>query len=133
MKTLKILRPIFLAAGLVCLLVALFPKVMVQGKADWLMIAMLVVCIAAFPATYVSHTKKERNPMFLSRADLKMLFINLAMWTFFMGYSAYMVIKAITAGIALPWTLLACVFVGLYGIVNSIVMIKAKKNFDAEN
>jgi Na+-transporting NADH:ubiquinone oxidoreductase subunit NqrB len=126
MKTLKILRPIFLAAGLVCLLVALFPKVMVQGKVDWLMTAMLLVCIAAFPATYVNHTRKERNTMYLSSTDTKMMVLNLCMWTFFMGYSAYTVIKAIVAGIALPWPLLACVFVGLYGIVNSIVIIKAK-------
>lgn len=53
MKILKISRLVLLAAGVICLAAAVAPRVMVQGKPDWMMIALLAICVIAIPISYV--------------------------------------------------------------------------------
>ena len=65
MKILKILRPILLAAGVICLAAAVAPRVMVQGKPDWMMIVLLAICVIAIPISYVQRIKKQQSEMLM--------------------------------------------------------------------
>lgn len=127
MKTLKILRPLLLAAGLVCLLVALAPRVMVQGKPDWMMIALLAVCVIAIPVSYVQRIRKQQSEMYLSRTEKGMVIMYIVLWSVFTLYSAYLVISS-----NLRLTSLALLFIGLSAIIDYVILYTLKKQFNTE-
>ena len=128
MKTLKILRPILLAAGLCCLIAALAPRVMVQGKPDWLMIALLAICAVAIPVSYVSRIKKQESPMYLSRTEKGLIITYIIVWSVFTLYSAYLVFSS-----RVILTSLALVFVGASCITDYVILLRLKKEFDTEH
>ncbi len=128
MKTLKILRPILLAAGLCCLIAALAPRVMVQGKPDWMMIVLLAVCTIAIPVSYVSRIKKQESTMYLSRIEKGMIITYIIVWSVFTFYSAYLVFSG-----RVILTHLALVFVGASCITDYVILLRLKKDFDAEH
>lgn len=128
MKTLKILRPLLLAAGLVCLIIALVPRVVVQGKPDWMMIALLAVCVVGIPVSYVLRIRKQQSEMYLSRAEKGMVIMYIVLWSVFTLYSAYLVISG-----SLKLTSLALLFVGLSAIIDYVILYRLKKQFDTEH
>ena len=128
MKTLKILRPILLVAGLCCLIAALAPRVMVQGKPDWLMIALLAVCVVAIPVSYVNRIKKQENSMYLSRIEKGLIITYIIVWSVFTFYSAYLVFNG-----RVILTSLALVFVGASCITDYVILLRLKKEFDTEH
>ena len=128
MKTLKILRPLLLAAGLVCLLVALAPRVMVQGKPEWMMIALLAVCVIAIPVSYVQRIRKQQSEMYLSRTEKGMVIMYIVLWSVFTLYSAYLVISS-----CMKLTSLALLFIGLSAMIDYSILYKAKQEFEKEH
>lgn len=128
MKTLKILRPILLAAGVICLIVALAPRVMVQGKPDWMMIALLAVCAVGIPVSYVQRIKRQQSAMYLSRTEKGMIVMYMVIWSLFTLYSIYLVICG-----RILLTSLALLFVGASALIDYTILFKLKKEFDTEH
>ncbi|MBR5104051.1 MAG: hypothetical protein IKV05_05140 [Bacteroidales bacterium] len=128
MKSLKILRPILLAAGMCCLIAALAPRVMVQGKPDWLMIALLAIFVVAIPVSYVNRIKKQESSMYLSRIEKGMIITYIIIWSVFTLYSAYLTFSG-----NLKLTCLALVFIGASAIIDYIILYRVKKEFDTEH
>lgn len=126
MKTLKILRPLLLAAGLCCLIAALAPRVMVQGKPDWMMIALLAICVVAIPVSYVNRIRKQESTMYLSRTEKGLIITYIIVWSVFTLYSTYLVFSG---RMILPS--LALVFIGVSCITDYVILFRLKKEFDA--
>ena len=129
MKTLKILRPVLLAAGLICLAAAVAPRVMVQGKPDWMMIVLLAICVIAIPISYVQRIKKQQSEMYLSRAEKGMIIAYIVLWSIFTLISVYGLVT--TSSLRLSG--LALVFIGASAILNYIILYRLKKDFEAEH
>ena len=128
MKILKILRPVLLVAGLICLAATVAPRVMVQGKPDWMMIVLLAICVIAIPISYVQRVKKQQSEMYLSRTEKGMIITYIVLWSIFTLISAY---SLITSSLRLSG--LALVFVGASGIIDYVIFYRLKKDFDAEH
>ena len=129
MKILKILRPVLLTAGLICLAAAVAPRVMVQGKPDWMMIVLLAICVIAIPISYVQRIKKQQSEMYLSRAEKGMIIAYIVLWSIFTLISVYGLVT--TSSLRLSG--LALVFIGASAILNYIILYRLKKNFEAEH
>lgn len=128
MKILKILRLVLLAVGVICLASALAPRVMVQGKPDWMMIVLLAICVIAIPISYVQRIKKQQSEMYLSRAEKGMIIAYIVLWSIFTLISVY---GLVTSSLRLSG--LALVFIGASAILNYIILYRLKKNFEAEH
>ena len=129
MKILKISRLVLLAAGVICLAAAVAPRVMVQGKPDWMMIALLAICVIAIPISYVQRIKKQQSEMYLSRAEKGMIITYIVLWSIFTLISVYGLVT--TSSLRLSG--LALVFIGASAILNYIILYRLKKNFEAEH
>ena len=129
MKILKILRLVLLAVGVICLAAAVAPRVMVQGKPDWMMIVLLAICVIAIPISYVQRIKKQQSEMYLSRAEKGMIITYIVLWSIFTLISVYGLVT--TSSLRLSG--LALVFIGASAILNYIILYRLKKNFEAEH
>ena len=129
MKILKILRLVLLAAGVICLAAAVAPRVMVQGKPDWMMIVLLAICVIAIPISYVQRIKKQQSEIYLSRAEKGMIIAYIVLWSIFTLISVYGLVT--TSSLRLSG--LALVFIGASAILNYIILYRLKKNFEAEH
>ena len=128
MKILKISRLVLLAVGVICLAAAVAPRVMVQGKPDWMMIVLLAICVIAIPISYVQRIKKQQSEMYLSRAEKGMIIAYIVLWSIFTLISVY---GLVTSSLRLSG--LALVFIGASAILNYIILYRLKKNFEAEH
>ena len=129
MKILKILRLVLLAVGVICLAAALAPRVMVQGKPDWMMIVLLAICVIAIPISYVQRIKKQQSEMYLSRAEKGMIIAYIVLWSIFTLISVYGLVTSVSPRLSG----LALVFIGASAILNYIILYRLKKNFEAEH
>ena len=129
MKILKISRLVLLAVGVICLAAAVAPRVMVQGKPDWMMIVLLAICVIAIPISYVQRIKKQQSEMYLSRAEKGMIIAYIVLWSIFTLISIYGLVT--TSSLRLSG--LALVFIGASAILNYIILYRLKKNFEAEH
>ena len=129
MKILKILRPILLAAGVICLAAAVAPRVMVQGKPDWMMIVLLAICVIAIPISYVQRIKKQQSEMYLSRTEKGMIITYIVLWSIFTLISVY----GLVTTCSLRLSGLALVFIGASAIIDYMILYRLKKNFEAEH
>ena len=129
MKILKILRLVLLAAGVICLAAAVAPRVMVQGKPDWMMIVLLAICVIAIPISYVQRIKKQQSEIYLSRAEKGMIIAYIVLWSIFTLISVYGLVT--TSSLRLSG--LALVFIGASAILNYIILYRLKKDFEAEH
>lgn len=129
MKILKILRLVLLAVGVICLAAAVAPRIMVQGKPDWMMIVLLAICVIAIPISYVQRIKKQQSEMYLSRAEKGMIITYIVLWSIFTLISVYGLVT--TSSLRLSG--LALVFIGASAILNYIILYRLKKNFEAEH
>lgn len=129
MKILKILRLVLLAVGVICLAAAVAPRVMVQGKPDWMMIVLLAICVIAIPISYVQRIKKQQSEMYLSRAEKGMIIAYIVLWSIFTLISVYGLVT--TSSLRLSG--LALVFIGASAILNYIILYRLKKDFEAEH
>ena len=129
MTILKILRLVLLAAGVICLAAAVAPRVMVQGKPDWMMIVLLAICVIAIPISYVQRIKKQQSEIYLSRAEKGMIIAYIVLWSIFTLISVYGLVT--TSSLRLSG--LALVFIGASAILNYIILYRLKKNFEAEH
>lgn len=129
MKILKILRLVLLAVGVICLATAVAPRVMVQGKPDWMMIVLLAICVIAIPISYVQRIKKQQSEMYLSRAEKGMIIAYIVLWSIFTLISVYGLVT--TSSLRLSG--LALVFIGASAILNYIILYRLKKDFEAEH
>ena len=111
-----------------CLIAALAPRVMVQGKPDWMMIALLAIFIIAIPVSFSNRIKKQESSMYLSRIEKGMIITYIIVWSVFTLYSAYLTFSG-----NLKLTCLALVFIGASGIVDYTILLRLKKEFDAEH
>ena len=128
MKILKILRPILLAAGVICLAAAVAPRIMVQGKPDWMMIVLLAICVIAIPISYVQRIKKQQSEMYLSRTEKGMIITYIVLWSIFTLISVY---GLVTSSLRLSG--LALVFIGAAAIIDYMILYRLKKDFEAEH
>lgn len=128
MKILKILRLVLLAAGVICLAAAVAPRVMVQGKPDWMMIVLLAICVIAIPISYVQRIKKQQSEMYLSRAEKGMIITYIVLWSIFTLISVY---GLVTSSLRLSG--LALVFIGASAIIDYMILYRLKKDFEAEH
>lgn len=129
MKTLKIFRLLFLAASLVFLLIGCLPRLSGEAGYDWMMIAVLVLFFVAAPVTLVSRIKGENSPFFLSQVKKGTTLASLAVWSGMVFFALYLMISSSSFN----WIYTAFIFVGLYQILNSVIILAAKKAYDAEN
>ena len=129
MKILKILRLVLLAVGVICLAAAVAPRVMVQGKPDWMMIALLAICVIAIPISYVQRIKKQQSEMYLSRTEKGMIITYIVLWSIFTLISVYGLVT--TSSLRLSG--LALVFIGASAIIDYVILYRLKKNFEAEH
>ena len=129
MKILKILRLVLLAVGVICLAAAVAPRIMVQGKPDWMMIVLLAICVIAIPISYVQRIKKQQSEMYLSRAEKGMIIAYIVLWSIFTLISVYGLVT--TSSLRLSG--LALVFIGASAILNYIILYRLKKDFEAEH
>lgn len=128
MKILKILRLVLLAVGVICLAAAVAPRVMVQGKPDWMMIVLLAICVIAIPISYVQRIKKQQSEMYLSRAEKGMIIAYIVLWSIFTLISVY---GLVTSSLRLSG--LALVFIGASAIIDYMILYRLKKDFEAEH
>ena len=128
MKILKILRLVLLAVGVICLAAALAPRIMVQGKPDWMMIVLLAICVIAIPISYVQRIKKQQSEMYLSRAEKGMIITYIVLWSIFTLISVY---GLVTSSLRLSG--LALVFIGASAIIDYMILYRLKKDFEAEH
>ena len=129
MKILKILRLVLLAGGAICLAAAVAPRVMVQGKPDWMMIVLLAICVIAIPISYVQRIKKQQSEMYLSRAEKGMIITYIVLWSIFTLISVYGLVT--TSSLRLSG--LALVFIGASAIIDYVILYRLKKDFEAEH
>lgn len=129
MKILKISRLVLLAAGVICLAAAVAPRVMVQGKPDWMMIALLAICVIAIPISYVQRIKKQQSEMYLSRTEKGMIITYIVLWSIFTLISVYGLVTASS----LRLSGLALVFIGASAIIDYMILYRLKKDFEAEH
>ena len=129
MKILKILRPILLAAGVICLAAAVAPRVMVQGKPDWMMIALLAICVIAIPISYLQRIKKQQSEMYLSRTEKGMIITYIVLWSIFTLISVYGLVTASSLRVSG----LALVFIGASAIIDYMILYRLKKDFETEH
>lgn len=101
---------------------------MVQGKPDWMMIVLLAVCTIAIPVSYVNRIKKQESAMYLSRIEKGLIITYIIVWSVFTFYSAYLVFNG-----RVILTSLALVFVGASCITDYVILLRLKKEFDAEH
>ena len=128
MKILKILRLVLLAGGVICLAAAVAPRVMVQGKPDWMMIVLLAICVIAIPISYVQRIKKQQSEMYLSRAEKGMIIAYIVLWSIFTLISVY---GLVTSSLRLSG--LALVFIGASAIIDYMILYRLKKDFETEH
>jgi hypothetical protein len=128
MKILKILRLVLLAVGVICLAAAVAPRVMVQGKPDWMMIVLLAICVIAIPISYVQRIKKQQSEMYLSRTEKGMIITYIVLWSIFTLISVY---GLVTSSLRLSG--LALVFIGASAIIDYMILYRLKKDFEAEH
>ena len=128
MKILKILRLVLLAAGVICLAAAVAPRVMVQGKPDWMMIVLLAICVIAIPISYVQRIKKQQSEMYLSRTEKGMIITYIVLWSIFTLISVY---GLVTSSLRLSG--LALVFIGAAAIIDYMILYRLKKDFETEH
>ena len=128
MKILKILRLVLLAAGVICLAAAVAPRIMVQGKPDWMMIVLLAICVIAIPVSYVQRIKKQQSEMYLSRTEKGMIITYIVLWSIFTLISVY---GLVTSSLRLSG--LALVFIGAAAIIDYMILYRLKKDFEAEH
>ena len=128
MKILKILRLVLLAAGVICLAAAVAPRVMVQGKPDWMMIVLLAICVIAIPISYVQRIKKQQSEMYLSRTEKGMIITYIVLWSIFTLISVY---GLVTSSLRLSG--LALVLIGAAAIIDYVILYRLKKDFEAEH
>ena len=128
MKILKILRLVLLAVGVICLAAAVAPRVMVQGKPDWMMIVLLAICVIAIPISYVQRIKKQQSEMYLSRTEKGMIITYIVLWSIFTLISVY---GLVTSSLRLSG--LALVFIGAAAIIDYMILYRLKKDFEAEH
>ena len=128
MKILKILRLVLLAAGVICLAAAVAPRIMVQGKPDWMMIVLLAICVIAIPISYVQRIKKQQSEMYLSRTEKGMIITYIVLWSIFTLISVY---GLVTSSLRLSG--LALVFIGAAAIIDYMILYRLKKDFEAEH
>lgn len=128
MKILKILRLVLLATGVICLAAAVAPRVMVQGKPDWMMIVLLAICVIAIPISYVQRIKKQQSEMYLSRTEKGMIITYIVLWSIFTLISVY---GLVTSSLRLSG--LALVFIGAAAIIDYVILYRLKKDFEAEH
>ena len=129
MKILKILRLVLRAAGVICLAAAVAPRVMVQGKPDWMMIVLLAICVIAIPISYVQRIKKQQSEMYLSRAEKGMIITYIVLWSIFTLISVYGLVT--TSSLRLSG--LALVFIGASAIIDYMILYRLKKDFETEH
>ena len=129
MKILKILRLVLLAVGVICLAAAVAPRIMVQGKPDWMMIVLLAICVIAIPISYVQRIKKQQSEMYLSRTEKGMIITYIVLWSIFTLISVYGLV--ITSSLRLSG--LALVFIGASAIIDYMILYRLKKDFEAEH
>ena len=129
MKILKILRLVLLAVGVICLAAALAPRIMVQGKPDWMMIVLLAICVIAIPISYVQRIKKQQSEMYLSRAEKGMIIAYIVLWSIFTLISAYGLVTSVSPRLSG----LALVFIGASAIIDYMILYRLKKDFEAEH
>lgn len=129
MKILKILRLVLLAAGVICLAAAVAPRVMVQGKPDWMMIVLLAICVIAIPISYVQRIKKQQSEMYLSRAEKGMIITYIVLWSIFTLISVYGLVTSVSPRLSS----LALVFIGAAAIIDYMILYRLKKDFEAEH
>ena len=128
MKILKILRLVLLAAGVICLAAAVAPRIMVQGKPDWMMIVLLAICVIAIPISYVQRIKKQQSEMYLSRTEKGMIITYIVLWSIFPLISVY---GLVTSSMRLSG--LALVLIGAAAIIDYVILYRLKKDFEAEH
>ena len=128
MKILKILRLVLLAVGVICLAAAVAPRIMVQGKPDWMMIVLLAICVIAIPISYVQRIKKQQSEMYLSRTEKGMIITYIVLWSIFTLISVY---GLVTSSLRLSG--LALVFIGAAAIIDYMILYRLKKDFEAEH
>ena len=129
MKILKILRLVLLAVGVICLAAAVAPRVMVQGKPDWMMIVLLAICVIAIPISYVQRIKKQQSEMYLARTEKGMIITYIVLWSIFTLISVYGLVT--TSSLRLSG--LALVFIGASAIIDYMILYRLKKDFEAEH
>ncbi|MBO5943193.1 MAG: hypothetical protein J6Q63_07905 [Bacteroidales bacterium] len=129
MKILKILRLVLLAVGVICLAAAVAPRVMVQGKPDWMMIVLLAICVIAIPISYVQRIKKQQSEMYLSRTEKGMIITYIVLWSIFTLISVYGLVT--TSSLRLSG--LALVFIGVSAIIDYMILYRLKKDFETEH
>ena len=129
MKILKILRLVLLAAGVICLAAAVAPRVMVQGKPDWMMIVLLAICVIAIPISYVQRIKKQQSEMYLSRTEKGMIITYIVLWSIFTLISVYGLFTSVSPRLSG----LALVFIGASAIIDYVILYRLKKGFEAEH
>lgn len=133
MKTLKILRLFSLAVSLVLLLIGCLPRLSGEAGYDWMMLAVLVLFFVAAPVTLVSRIKSESSPFYLAQVKKGMTMVSLAAWACLICFAVYLMITGALGSESFNWIYLAFVFVGLYQILSSVILLKAKKAYEAEN
>lgn len=129
MKILKILRLVLLAVGVICLAAAVAPRIMVQGKPDWMMIVLLAICVIAIPISYVQRIKKQQSEMYLSRAEKGMIIAYIVLWSIFTLISVYGLVTSVSPRLSG----LALVFIGASAIIDYMILYRLKKDFEAEH
>lgn len=129
MKILKISRLVLLAAGVICLAAAVAPRVMVQGKPDWMMIVLLAICVIAIPISYVQRIKKQQSEMYLSRTEKGMIITYIVLWSIFTLISVYGLFTSVSPRLSG----LALVFIGASAIIDYVILYRLKKGFEAEH
>lgn len=129
MKILKILRLVLLAVGVICLAAAVAPRIMVQGKPDWMMIVLLAICVIAIPISYVQRIKKQQSEMYLSRTEKGMIITYIVLWSIFTLISVYGLFTSVSPRLSG----LALVFIGASAIIDYVILYRLKKGFEAEH
>lgn len=129
MKILKILRLVLLAVGVICLAAAVAPRIMVQGKPDWMMIVLLAICVIAIPISYVQRIKKQQSEMYLSRTENGMIITYIVLWSIFTLISVYGLFTSVSPRLSG----LALVFIGASAIIDYVILYRLKKGFEAEH
>lgn len=133
MKTLKILRLLSLVVSLVLLLIGCLPRISGEAGYDWMMIAVLVLFFVAAPVTLVSRVKSEESPFYIAQVKVGMTLVSLAAWACLICFAVYLMITGALGSVSFNLVYLAFVFVGLYQILSSVILLKAKKEYDAES
>ena len=114
---------------MICLAAAVAPRVMVQGKPDWMMIVLLAICVIAIPISYVQRIKKQQSEMYLSRAEKGMIITYIVLWSIFTLISLYGLVTSVSPRLSG----LALVLIGAAAIIDYMILYRLKKDFEAEH